>query len=81
MKHQTDPLTPEESAALESPSQDHSARCPLDQRIRDIKWGNKSKYVLKDRPLKGPALWLDISSGTGEKFTVAQIIAREHLKA
>jgi hypothetical protein len=73
----TEPLTPAEDADLESPSQDHTLRYLADQDIRAIRFGDRQKYEIADRPRTGPDLWR--LAGTQLKFTKADVLLREKL--
>lgn len=83
MKYPSEPLTPAEDAEIESPSQDHTRRCSIDQAIRDIVLRGtdppQQKYTVCDRPKRGPVMWA--LTGTKLKFTQTDVIRRERLEA
>lgn len=62
-------LTPMENARIERPSADTTARCSLDQKLRDL------GYTIKRRPKVGKPIW----EKNGVEFEQDELRRRENL--
>ena len=61
-------MTPAEDASFDSPSQDSTSRCLLDQEIRAM------KYEIIDRPDEGEPIWK--SKENGNRYTQSEVLKR-----